>query len=124
MDEQKRPLSIKIICIIGFVGIAFGMLGILFAISQYELMSEALTEQGVSTWYIESFVPISIFFTVASFISFLGLWQMKKWGAYTYFGMTTASQIITIEAGLWNMFSLILPVIIIFFAFKNLSKMS
>ncbi|MDJ0728021.1 MAG: hypothetical protein QNJ38_23215 [Prochloraceae cyanobacterium] len=124
MSEQTRPLSIKILCIIGFIGIGLSALGILFGIAQYEMMAEALAEQGASSWYVENFVAIGIFFSIVGLISYLGLWQMKKWGAYTYFGMTTASQIITIEAGIWQIFSLILPAIIIFFAFKNLSKMT
>ncbi len=124
MSEQTRPLSIKILCIIGFIGIGLSALGILFGIAQYEMMAEALAEQGASSWYVENFVAIGIFFSIVGLISYLGLWQMKKWGVYTYFGMTAASQIIAIEAGIWNIFSLILPAIIIFFAFKNLLKMT
>ena len=57
-------------------------------------------------------------------VSYIGLWNIKKWGAYTYFAMTTANQIITIEAGLWEIFSLIFSAVVIFFAFKNLPKMT
>jgi hypothetical protein len=54
----------------------------------------------------------------------IGLWMMKKWGAFTYTGFAILNQVILLATGLWNILALLLPAIVIFFALKNLSKMT
>jgi len=105
---QKRPLSITIICIIGFIG------GILVIPVVFSPMA-----QYVATWY-----PLYLGFTaLVGFISLLGLWFMKKWGAYSYIGLTILNQIVTLEMGVWNFMVLLIPFIIVVISLLYISKM-
>lgn len=54
----------------------------------------------------------------------LGLWMMKKWAVYTYAGLVALNQIVFLAMGIWSTMALIVPAIVIFFAFKHVSKMS
>ncbi len=54
----------------------------------------------------------------------VGLWMMKKWAVYVYTGFVAINQIALFLMGFWNVFALLMPAVIIFFAFKNISKMS
>ncbi len=111
MNDRQRPLYLKIICTIGFIGIIVGTLSIIFGLFQYEFIIKVLEKEGVSSWYVRNFITFSIFFNLAGLICCIGLWKMKKWGIYSYAATVFASQIINIEAGLSNIFSLILPAI-------------
>jgi hypothetical protein len=107
--KAGRPASITIICIIGLLG----------ALITVPLVFTVITHQ-VYTWY-----PL---YTVFSFIirlaCLIGLWMMKKWAAYTYTGFAVLNQIVLLTAGRWNILALIIPAVVIFFALRNLSKMS
>jgi hypothetical protein len=54
----------------------------------------------------------------------VGLWMMKKWAAYTYTGLVVINQIVLIVMGVWNILALLIPAVVVFFALKNISKMS
>lgn len=54
----------------------------------------------------------------------LGLWMMKKWAVYSYAGLVALNQIVFLTMGIWSTMALIVPAIVIFFAFKHVSKMS
>lgn len=70
MDKlSKRPLIISIICILGFIWIVFTFPGI---------CSPFMKKIG-------SWVPAIYGFIIAfSFISYVGIWHMKKWGVHLY----------------------------------------
>jgi len=57
-------------------------------------------------------------------VCMVGLWMMKKWGAYVYTGFAALNQIVLIAMGVWSILALLIPAIVIFFALKNVSKMS
>ena len=122
MNDRERPLYIKIVCIIGFIGIALGTLAIIFTIYQDKFITEILVKEGVSSWYIENFITFSIFFNLAGLICCIGLWKMKTWGIYSYAIAILTSQIINLEAGLSNIFSLILPTIAAFVFLQRFTK--
>jgi uncharacterized membrane protein len=48
---------------------------------------------------------------------------MKKWAAYTYTGVFALMQILLLVKGVWDVKSLI-PAVVVFFALKNISKMT
>ena len=73
-----------------------------------------------AAWY----PPFFFFVSLISFVSFVGMWMMKKWGVYTYTVLFALAQIVLLSQGLWDGRSIIIPVIIIVNGFKNLSKMS
>lgn len=105
---QKRPLSITIICILGFIG------GILVILVLFSPMTE----------YVPSWYPPYLGFTaLVGFISLIGLWFMKKWGAYSYIGLTMLNQIVALTMGAWNFMVLLIPLIVIVISLSHISKM-
>ena len=107
--KSGRPASITIICIIGFLG----------ALITVPLIFTVITHQ-VHTWY-----PLYLVFSfVVRVVCLVGLWMMKKWAAYTYTGFAILNQFALFPAGRWNILDLLIPAVVIFFALKNLSKMT
>ncbi|MDF5709949.1 MAG: hypothetical protein PUP90_20340 [Nostoc sp. S4] len=62
--------------------------------------------------------------SLISFVSFIGMWMMKKWGVFTYTFVFALVQIVLLSKGLWDGRSIIIPVIIIVNGFNNPSKMT
>jgi len=65
----KRPVLITIVCILGFVWIVFSFPGV-FAPSLKKL----------GDWYPALFGIL----VATSFISYIGLWHMKRWGVHLF----------------------------------------
>jgi hypothetical protein len=107
--KPQRPTSITVICIIGFVG-ALISVPLLFT-------SIAL---NIGAWY----PPYLAFSIVLGLTSMIGMWMMKKWGAYLYTGMAVVNQFILLATNLWSPFSLILVAVVVFFALRSVGKMS
>lgn len=61
---------------------------------------------------------------VISLVCGIGFWLMKKWAVYTYAALGVIIQIVLLVLGRWNLFSLLLPAIIVYFGYRHLSKMS
>jgi hypothetical protein len=107
--KVKRPTSITVICIIGFVGLLFSIPLIFLP-----------TTRQLASWY-PAYLAISV---VIGAVCMVGLWMMKKWAAYAYTIIFVVNQIILIAAGFWNIIGLVIPAIVIFFILRNVSKMS
>jgi hypothetical protein len=107
--KVDRPLSITIISVIGFIG----------ALISIPLMFTPVVQQ-LGPWYS----PYLGFSIGVGFTCMIGLWMMKKWAAYTYTGFVVLNQFILLATGLWNILALLGPAVVIFFAMKNLSKMT
>lgn len=107
--NQLRPKEITRACIFGFVTTPICMLLAFLPITQ-----------SIGTWY----PPFLFFVSLFSFLSFFGMWMMKKWGVYTYTFLFALVQVVLLGQGVWNFSSIIIPVIIILNGFKHLSKMS
>lgn len=107
--EAKRPTSITVICVLGFLG----------ALVSVPLIFSTIAQQ-VGHWY----PPYLGFACVVGLVCMIGLWMMKKWAAYTYTGFAAFNQIVLLVMGVWNIMALIIPAIIIFFILKHISKMS
>lgn len=105
---QKCPISITIICILGFIG------GVLVIPVVFSPMAEY-----VAAWY----PPYLGFTALVGFISLIGLWLMKKWGFYSYTGLTILNQIIALTMGIWNFMVLLIPLIVVVISFIHISKM-
>lgn len=76
---RKRPVLLTIICIIGYIWIVF---------SFPSVFSPAIKKMG--DWYPALFGLI----VATSFISFIGIWHMKRWGVNLYIGTFFFKQII------------------------------
>jgi hypothetical protein len=108
-EKAKRPTSITVICVIGFIG----------ALITVPLIFSPIAPQ-IGAWY----PPYLAFSAVVGLVCMVGLWMMKKWAAYTYTGFVALNQIVLLAMGVWNILALLIPAIVIFFALKNVSKMS
>ena len=53
-----------------------------------------------------------------------GFWLMKKWAVYTYAVLAVIIQVALLVMGRWRLMTLLIPVIVIFFGYRNFSKMS
>ena len=62
---RKRPLLISIVCILGFIWIVFSLPAVF-----------SPTVKKLGDWYPALFG----FIVAASFISYIGVWHMKRWG--------------------------------------------
>jgi glycerol-3-phosphate acyltransferase PlsY len=108
-EETKRPTSITVICVIGFFG----------ALLTVPLIFSPLAQQ-VGAWY----PPYLGFSAVVGLACMIGLWMMKKWSAYTYTGLVALNQVVMLAMGVWNILALLIPAVVIFFALKNVPKMT
>lgn len=62
---RKRPLLLTIVCVLGYIWIVFSLPGV---------FSPAIKKLG--DWYPALFGLL----VAASFISYVGVWHMKRWG--------------------------------------------
>ena len=108
-EKAKRPTSITVICIIGFIGVLITV----------PLIFSSIAQQ-VGSWY----PPYLGFSSVLGLVCMVGLWMMKKWAAYTYTGFCALNQVVLLAMGVWNVLALVIPAVVIFFALKNASKMT
>jgi len=105
---SPRPTAITVICILGFIGAALTVPLIFSDIGK-----------AVASWY-----PAYLAFSaVVGLICMIGLWKMLKWSVYLYAILMVINQIVLMKLGVWNMFALIIPAIVLAIAFMYLSKM-
>lgn len=98
IEQKKRPTVITVICIMGFIGAVF-TIPLIFS----------RTAERIGDWY----PPYLGFSSIIGLICMIGLWQMKKWAAYTYTGFAILNQFVLLVMGVWNIMALIIPAIII-----------
>ena len=108
-EKAKRPTSITVICVVGFIG----------ALIAVPLIFSPISQQ-IGAWY-PPYLALSI---VVGLACMIGLWKMKKWAAYTYTGFVALNLVVLLAMGLWNVMALLVPAIVIFFALMNVSKMT
>ncbi len=53
----------------------------------------------------------------------IGLWTMKKWGIITYTILFAINQVVLLASGVWNIFALVLPAIVIAIGFSKYKLM-
>jgi hypothetical protein len=109
----ERPIIITIICVIGFIW------SIVFLILLPTSWQVALRFLG--TWNLSQLVFLALVLLVNS----IGLWQMKKWAAYTCTALYAINQVELLVLGHWRIESLLsVSGIVAYIAYRNLSKMS
>jgi hypothetical protein len=108
-ENAKRPISITVICVIGFIG----------ALITVPLIFSPIAQQ-IGSWY----PPFLGFSAVIGLVYMVGLWMMKKWAVYIYTGLVALNQIVLLAMGVWNVLALVIPAVVIFFALKNVSRMT
>ena len=108
-ETAKRPRSITVICVIGFIGVLIAI----------PLIFSPIAQQ-IGAWY----PPYLGFSAVVGLACMVGLWMMKKWAVYTYTGFVALNQVVLLGMGVWNIMALLIPAVVIFFALKNVPKMT
>ena len=107
-QQKKRPTAITVICVFGFIGAAFTI----------PLIFSGIAGQ-IGSWY-PPYLGLS---TIIGFVCMVGLWQMKKWAAYSYTAFVGLNQIVLLTMGVWKIMALIIPAIIVGIALTHLKKM-
>jgi len=99
MEQQKtRPVAITVICVLGFIGAVFAIPMIFSDIARQ-----------IGNWY----PPYLALSSVIGLACMVGLWNMKKWAAYTYAGFAGLNQIVLLIMGVWHVVGLIIPAIVV-----------
>ena len=109
ITKIDRPLSMTLISIFEVYS---GFLGF-YLIFQNRI-------QGLGLWN-------TLFLAVGGIVFFasgIGFWLMKKWAVYLYMVFGVIDLIILLVTGRWTILALLLPVIVIYFGYRHLSKMS
>ena len=97
-EKKKRPTVITVICVLIFLSAV---------VIIPDIFSDYIGE-------FENWVPLySGLSCIICIVSIVGLWQMKKWGAYTYAGFVGFKQIFFIVMGEWNIMALIVPAVVV-----------
>lgn len=81
--KKKRPVLISIICIIGYIWIVVTFPG---------MFSPAVKKIGA--WY----PALYGIFVASNFISFIGAWNMKRWGAELFIVTFFVKQVVNFMA--------------------------
>ncbi|MGE5641698.1 MAG: hypothetical protein ACM3Y8_01690 [Byssovorax cruenta] len=61
---------------------------------------------------------------IVSLVCGVGFWLMKKWALYVYTAYGLINQVALLALGRWNIFSLLLLVIIVYVGFRYRSEMT
>ena len=109
IEKARRPTSLTVICVIGFIGSLFSL----------PLVFTSPAQQ-IGTWY----PPFLAFASLTGLVCMVGLWMMKKWAAYAYIGLVAVNQLVLYAMGLWSILALLIPAIVVCVALKNFSKMT
>ncbi|OGR42687.1 MAG: hypothetical protein A2X35_01680 [Elusimicrobia bacterium GWA2_61_42] len=105
---EKRPLIITIACVIGAIG----------AVMSVPLIFSDLA-RGLGAWY----APYIAGSVLASLVCVIGLWKMRRWGAYLYAGVAITNQLVIYSMGMWHFPDLAVPAVFAAIAFSQLHKM-
>lgn len=106
--KKRRPVAITIICILGFIGAALAIPLIFSDMAR-----------SIGTWY-----PLYLAFSVVIGLAcMIGLWMMKKWSIIVYTAFFVVNQVVLLTKGLWDIFTLLIPAIVIAVGFSQFAKM-
>lgn len=108
-SKTKRPSSITLISVFGVLG---GLLSFYFLIS--------IDIQKIGIWNFIFIIFGGIIFLACG----IGFWLMKKWAVYTFAVFGIIDQIVLLVLGRWTIMALLIPVIVVYVGYRNLSKMS
>jgi hypothetical protein len=94
----RRPPVISILCILGFIGVAFLVPKVFSTVAR-----------DIGAWY----PPYIALVGVIGLICNIGFWKMKKWGFYGYVAFVVLNQVVMLSTGTWLPTALIVPIIVI-----------
>ena len=116
--ENKRPILVTIICILGFIGVPLTFIGVLFNLmSPVGLVSPEL---AMPLWYS----IFSLILTIPYFIGLIFIWKMRKIGLILYTGIAVLEYIVGFASGFATILGLIISTIAIGLLWTQFKKMS
>jgi hypothetical protein len=95
---KKRPTAITVLCIVEFISAAVGVIIIFTGFAS-----------KIAKWY----PPLMALSTINQVICMIGAWKMKRWAVYLYICFFVFMQMIMISMGVWQITSVIMPVIVV-----------
>lgn len=107
-QPKKRPVAITVICILGFIGVAVAV---------------PLAFSGMARIIGDWYPPYLLLSAGVGLACMIGLWKMKKWGAYTYTAVFFINQTVLLSMDVWSPRSAILPLIVVGIALSHLKNM-
>jgi len=105
----RRPTSVTLVCIVITLVLVVNLLTL--------LNLTADTSLSIPVWYWA--LTIGQFSLIVA--SIVGLWLMRKWGAYAYTLNFIINLILLLQA--FNIISLILPVVLLVFTYRKFKEM-
>lgn len=106
-EIRSRPVMITILCILGFLYVCRN---VVLGVSLFRAVDA-------------SALSYLLFLAVGNLATVIGLWKMKKWGAYSYFATSLISQIILIVWGGWTILTLVEVLIVSAVILARLNQM-
>jgi hypothetical protein len=107
--KPQRPGSITLISIFEIYS-AF--------LALYYIIRIGVQELGMESTLLFAFGGM------ASFVCGVGFWLMKRWALWVYIAYAVVNQVALLVLGRWNVFSLLIPVLVIYIVYRNRSKFS
>jgi hypothetical protein len=108
---KTRPPAITGICILGFMGVALSLISLIGAMA-----TSAISLPG---WY----PPYLLVGSMISLTGMIGMWKMRRWGAWTYTGLVAVNQVVLLATGFWSILALVIPGIVVAIALSHLQQM-
>ena len=105
---HKRPVAISIICVIGFLG----------ASVSFALVFSPMSHQ-IGAWY----PPYLAACAVIGLACMFGLLMMRKWAVYAYTAVAAINQVVFVYKGVWNIWALVIPGVVIVVMFLYVKRM-
>jgi hypothetical protein len=75
--------------------------------------------RSIGAWY----PPYLALSAVVGLVCMIGLWKMLKWSVFVYTAFFIINQGVMMAMGVWNIFGLLIPAIVIAIGFTYLSRM-
>jgi hypothetical protein len=91
-QPTERPIMITILCILGL------LYSVMLTVRTVIIIVNGI--RGVELYYF-------LFVAAANLAAVIGLWKMRKWGAYTYFSLAGITQVAMLMFGSWGIMTLI-----------------
>ena len=104
----SRPIPITVLCVISAIGAVF-VIPLIF--------SDAAS--AIGAWY-PPYLALSALIGAACTV---GFWLMRKGAAYLYIAMFVVNQIAMLAMGIWSVFALVIPLIVVVIACVYLPRM-
>jgi hypothetical protein len=104
----KRPVAVTVLCVISAIGVIFTV---------PLIFTDAA--RAIGGWY----PPCLALGGIIGAACTVGFWIMRKWAAYLYIAMFVVNQIVMLAMGIWSVFALVIPLIVVVIACVYLPRM-